>query len=89
MNHVVALIATLALAGCAAQRPTPDYAAANQQLDSARAGITPPLGATTYELDRRRLLDQPGGENQPLAQSLARLPGVTLSAGGQVRIRGQ
>jgi hypothetical protein len=49
----------------------------------------PPLGATTYTLDRRRLVDQPGDENRTLAQSLEQLPGVTLAPNGQLRVRGQ
>lgn len=79
------LLATT-LGGCAA---TPDPGSASERLDRARVGILPPLGATDYTLDRQRLLDQPGGENQPLANSLARLPGVAVGPGGQVRVRGQ
>lgn len=87
--RMATLIPLAALAGCAAQTVQPDYAVVNRQLDQARAELTPPLGATTYGLDRRRLVDQPGGENQSLAQSLAQLPGVTAGPGGQVRVRGQ
>ncbi len=79
------LLAT-ALGGCAAM---PDPGSTGERLDRARAGILPPLGATEYTLDRQRLLDQPGGENQLLASSLARLPGVAVGPGGQVRVRGQ
>jgi hypothetical protein len=81
--------ATVALAACAAEQPAPDYADAAARLDQARAQITPPLGATTYTLDRQRLLDQPGDENRTLGQSLEQLPGVTLGPNGQVRVRGQ
>jgi hypothetical protein len=56
---------------------------------AARAEITPPLGATTYPLDQRRLLDQPGDENRSLAGSLTQLPGVSLGPNGQVHVRGQ
>jgi hypothetical protein len=55
----------------------------------ARAEIAPPLGASTYTLDHRRLLDQPGDENLPLGDSLLQLPGVSLGPDGQVRVRGQ
>jgi hypothetical protein len=81
--------ATLALAACATEQPTPDYTAAATRLDEARDEIAPPLGATVYSLDHRRLLDQPGGEGRTLAQSLEQLPGVTLGPNGQVRVRGQ
>ena len=81
--------ATAALAACAAEQPAPDLVAAAARLDQARAEIAPPLGATTYTLDRRRLLDLPGGENGTLARALAQLPGVTLGPNGQVRVRDQ
>ncbi len=64
--------ATAALAACSA--PGPDYAGAAAQLDQAREEIAPPLGATTYTLDSRRLLDQPEDENRSLAQSLRTTP---------------
>ena len=89
MNRVCVLIAVTVPGGCAAQRPQLDYAAVSRRLDSVRAGITPPLGATTYELGRQRLVDQPGGENRSLAGSLAQLPGVTIAPGGQVGVRGR
>jgi hypothetical protein len=81
--------ATAALAACAAEQPAPDYGAAAARLDQARAEIAPPLGATTYTLDRRRLLDQPGDEDRTLAQSLEQLPGVSLAPNEQVHVRGQ
>jgi hypothetical protein len=77
------------LGGCTEEQPQLDYLAISQRLDSAQAEIMPPLGATTYELDRQRLVDQPGGENRSLAGSLVQLPGVTLGPDGQVRVRGQ
>jgi hypothetical protein len=89
MTRVIMVCATAALAACAAEQPGPDYTAAAARLDQARAEIAPPLGATTYTLDRRRLVDQPGDENRTLAQSLEQLPGVTLGPNGQVRVRGQ
>jgi hypothetical protein len=89
MTRVIIVCATVALAACAAEQPAPDYAAAAVRLDQARAEIAPPLGATTYTIDRRRLVDQPGDENRTLAQSLEQLPGVTLGPSGQLRVRGQ
>ena len=83
------LCAVAALADCATAQPAPDYAAAAARLDQARVDIAPPLGATTYTLDRRRLLDQPGDENRTLAQSLEQLPGVTVGSNGQLRVRSQ
>jgi hypothetical protein len=89
MRRLILVCATVALGACAPQPPAPDYAATAGRLDQARAEIAPPLGATTYTLDRRRLLDQPGGENRSLAESLMQLPGVTLGPNGQVHVRGQ
>ena len=87
MRLVMIVCATAALAACAA--PGSDYAGVAAELDQARAEIAPPLGGTTYTLDSRRLLDQPGDENRSLAQSLGQLPGVTLAPNGQLRVRGQ
>jgi hypothetical protein len=89
MTRVIMVCATAVLAACAAEQPPPDYAAAAARLDRARAEIAPPLGATEYTLDPRRLLDQPGDENRTLGQSLQQLPGVTLGPNGQLRVRGQ
>ncbi|HEX3413747.1 MAG TPA: hypothetical protein VHT00_18715 [Stellaceae bacterium] len=87
MRLVTIVCATAALTACAT--PSSDYAGVAAGLDRARAEIAPPLGATTYTLDSRRLRDQPGDENVSLAQSLGQLPGVTLGPNGQLRVRGQ
>ena len=87
MRLATIICATAALAACAASRP--DYAGAAARLDQAREEIAPPLGATTYTLDSRRLLDQPGDENRNLPQSLQQLPGVTRGPNVQLRVRGQ
>jgi hypothetical protein len=87
MRLVAIVCAAAVLAGCTT--PPSDYAGVAAELDQARAEIAPPLGATTYMLDRSRLRDQPGDENRSLAQSLTQLPGVTLGPNGQLRVRGQ
>ena len=89
MRRVIMVCATAAVASCAAEQPAPDYAAAAARLDEARAEIAPPLGATTYTLDHRRLVDQPGDENRTLGQALQQRPGVSLGPNGQLRVRGQ
>ena len=86
VKRVIVTSALVALAACVGQKPAPDYVAAARRLDQARAEITPPLGATTYSLDRRRLLDLPGGENTPLSDSLLQLPGVSPGPNGQVGV---
>jgi hypothetical protein len=91
MKRLILLCAMtlLAPAACAGQKPAPDYSAIARQLDRARAQIAPPLGATTYTLDRRRLLDQPGGDNVSLGTSLLQLPGVSLGPNGEISVRNQ
>jgi hypothetical protein len=89
MGRMILVCATAAFAACAAQQPATNYDAIADRLDRARAEITPPLGATTYTLDQRRLLDQPEDENRSLAGSLTQLPGVRLGPNGQVHVRGQ
>jgi hypothetical protein len=86
---MVAACAMVALAACAGQKPSPHYAAIGARLDQARANITPPLGATTYTLGPRRLIDLPAGENTSLGASLLQLPGVSLGLNGQVPVRDQ
>jgi hypothetical protein len=87
MRLVTIVCTTAALAACT--NSGSDYAGVAGQLDRARAEIAPPLGATTYTLDSRRLRDQPGDENVSLTQSLGQLPGVSLGPNGQLRVRGQ
>jgi hypothetical protein len=89
MRRVILVCTTAALAACAAQQPDTNYAAIADRLDQERAAIAPPLGATTYTLDHRRLLDQPGDENRSLTETLTQLPGVTLGPNGEVHVRGQ
>lgn len=89
MKRAIVTCAMVALAACAAQKPSPDYAATVARLDQARAEIAPPLGATTYTLDRGRLLDLPGGENASMGDLLQQLPGVSYAPDGQESVRGQ
>ena len=89
MERVILVCTAAALAACAAQQPAADYAAIASRLVQARAEITPPLGAMTYTLDQRRLVEQPGDENPSLAASLTQLPGVSIGPNGQVHVPGQ
>ena len=65
MRRGILVYAAAAFAACAAQQTAPDYAATAGRLDQERADIASPLGATTYTLNRSRLLDLQGGENVP------------------------
>ena len=88
MGRTYVLMTLTALGGCTGQGPA-HYATVNEQLDQGRASIFAPLRAITSTLSRQDLLDRPGGDNQTLANALARLPRVTTGPGGRVRIRGQ
>ena len=85
MKRVIAM----ALTACAGQTFNSADTASAARLDQARAAIAPPLGATVYTLDQRRLRDQPGGENVSLDRSLLQLPGVSLGPNGLISVRGQ
>jgi hypothetical protein len=89
MRRVILVCATAALAACSAQQTAPDDAATAARLDRERAEIAPPPDATTYTLDRSRLLDQPGAEDRSLPETLEQFPGVTHGPNGQVHLRGQ
>ncbi len=89
MSRALILFAVLGLGGCVGQPASQHDTLVSQRLDAARAQITPPLGATVYELDHQRLVDQPGGENSSLAGSLAQLRGVAIPPTGQTSVRGQ
>jgi hypothetical protein len=65
MRRVILVYAAAAFAACAAQQTAPDYAATAGRFDQERAEIASPLGATTYRLNRNRLLDLPGGRTFP------------------------
>ena len=47
-----------------------------KQLDIARQGIEPRLGATVYDFNRQAIETQPQGDNQALNQLLLQAPGV-------------
>ena len=89
VNRMGLVLLIVALGGCATPSSQSRYSEISRRLDDGRAGIMPPLGATTYELGHQRLVNQPGGENRSLAGSLAQLPGVTVLPGGQLSVRGQ
>jgi hypothetical protein len=89
MKLMISVCAMVAVVACAGRQPLPDYAATARRLDQARAEIAPPLGATVYTLDHRRLLDQPGGETVSLGDALLQLPGVSPGPNGEVRVRNQ
>src|SRR5262249_49091601 len=59
-----------------------------RQLDIARSGIQPSLGASVYELGRQAIETQPQGDNQPFNQLLLQAPGVAQDSFGQLHVRG-
>ena len=88
VRNLILVSGQLMLVACASNLSSDDFAT-SQRLDRARAGITPPLGATTYTLNGERLRQLPGGENSSVTDALIRLPGVSPGPNGAIRVRGQ
>jgi hypothetical protein len=50
MSRMILVCATAVVAACSAQQPAANYGAIDDQLDTARAEITPPLGGRPTRL---------------------------------------
>ena len=61
------------------------------RLDQARDAIVPPVGATSYRINRRDIEAMPQGSNTPLDKALLQLPGVTQdsAASGELHVRNE
>ena len=73
----------------ATARGQPDITIYAVALDAARNGLSPSLGASTYELGPRQLATQAQGVEAPFNQTLLRAPGVAQDSFGQVHLRGE
>ena len=75
--------------GKAAPTPTAteDIVVTAKKLAKARSGIETRLGATVYTLSSKAILNQPGGEDISLSQTLLQAPGVSQDSYGQVHLR--
>ncbi len=64
---------------------------AAQQLDQARNGLSPSLGADVFHFDQQTIQQLPQGSNTPLSQVLLQAPGVAQDsvASGSFHIRGE
>jgi outer membrane receptor protein involved in Fe transport len=62
-----------------------------QQLDQARNGLSPDVGASIYHFDQQSIQQLPQGSNTPLNQVLLRAPGVAQdsAASGSLHVRGE
>ena len=62
-----------------------------QQLDRARHGLSPDVGASTYHFDQQNIQSLPQGSDTPLNQVLLQAPGVAQdsAASGFLHIRGE
>ncbi len=58
-----------------------------QHLDEARDGLETKIGATVYKLTDQSILDQPGGADIPLNQTLLQAPGISQDSYGQIHLR--
>lgn len=66
---------------------TEDIVVTAKRLEKARSGIQTRIGATTYTLSSKAILNQPGGEDIPLNQTLLQAPGVSQDSFGQIHLR--
>src|SRR5439155_14471731 len=66
-----------------------DLALAAKQLEAARIAIEPRIGASTYSLSQQAIRNQPGGENNPLNQTILQAPGVSQDSFGQIHVRNE
>ncbi len=60
-----------------------------KRLDAVRADIEPRLGASVYTIPDQAILNQPGGDDNPLNQVMLQAPGVSQEAFGQLHIRNE
>jgi outer membrane receptor protein involved in Fe transport len=74
-----------------AQTPEEEVTIIAQKLEQARLSIEPQIGASTYTLSQQSIQDQPGGENNPLNQTLLQAPGVDQDslADGAIHVRNE
>ncbi|HYM33554.1 MAG TPA: TonB-dependent receptor [Candidatus Cybelea sp.] len=59
-----------------------------RKLDVARNDISPRIGASVYDIDRRAIETSPQGANAPFNQVLLQAPGVAQDSFGQLHVRG-
>ena len=60
-----------------------------KRLDVARASIEPRVGASTYDITRQAIENQPEAENNPLNQVILQAPGVAQDSFGVTHVRGE
>ena len=68
-------------------QPSTNIVVTAHRLDTARTEIDAGLGATVYSLTNETIESRPGGETGSVADTLAQVPGVTLS-GRTLNVRG-
>ena len=64
-----------------------DLAVTARLLAEARSAIEPRIGATTYTLSNASIVNQPGGVDVPLNQTLLQAPDVSQDSFGQIHVR--
>ena len=74
-----------------AQAPVEEITVIAKRLEQARLSIEPQIGASTYTLSHEAIEQQPGGENNPLNQTLLQAPGVDQDnlANGAIHVRNE
>ena len=68
-----------------------DLQVAAKRLEEARISIQPRIGASTYEIPKEVIQNQPGGDNRTLSQVLLQAPGVTqdTTSQGGIHVRNE
>jgi len=67
--------------------PVQELVISAQHLRETRENLQPQIGATTYSLTEEAILNQPGGADIPLNQTLLQVPGVSQDSFGQIHLR--
>ena len=75
----------------AADQPVEEITVIAKRLEAARLSIQPQIGASTYDLTKESIENQPGGDNNAINQVLLQAPGVAQDnlANGALHVRNE
>jgi outer membrane receptor protein involved in Fe transport len=75
----------------AADQPVEEITVIAKRLEAARLSIQPQIGASTYNLTKESIENQPGGDNNAINQVLLQAPGVAQDnlANGALHVRNE
>ena len=72
-------------------QPKSDLASKNAKFDTARDGLSPRFGASSFDLNRAAIESLPQGANTPIEKVLLQAPGVSQdsAAAGDIHVRNE